>query len=119
MLRALGEILRSAHRARKPVSVCGEIAGDPVTALVLLGMGFDGLSMSPAALLKVKWAVRNVNVATMHAVAAEALRCESADAIDRVLDTMRRDMGLDRIATQSFASATQAVGRQHALCPAT
>jgi len=119
LLRALGEILRSAHRARKPVSVCGEIAGDPVTALVLLGMGFDGLSMSPAALLKVKWAVRNVNAATMHAVAAEALRCESADAIDRVLDTMRRDMGLDRIATQSFASATQAVGRQHALCPAT
>ena len=59
LLRALHQIVESAHKAGAPVTVCGEIAGDPAMGLLLLGMNFDGLSMSPAALSRVKWAIRH------------------------------------------------------------
>lgn len=95
LLRALKQISDSAQRAGKPVTVCGEIAGDPAMALVLLGMGFNGLSMSPAVLLEVKWAVRSVTTATLRAMAAEALRCESPDGIHRLLGIIRGDIGLE------------------------
>jgi phosphotransferase system enzyme I (PtsP) len=98
--------------------VCGEIAGNPATALVLLGMGFDALSMGPAALLKVKWAVRQVSNTTMRAMAAEALRCERVDDIESVLHAIRRDIDLDRMANPSAANTRQATDCRHDRCKA-
>lgn len=60
MLEALNLIVTSAKGAGKPVSVCGEMASDLVMAMMLIGMGFDGLSLNPTALLEVKWAIRPV-----------------------------------------------------------
>ncbi|MGB5831774.1 MAG: putative PEP-binding protein [Thiohalocapsa sp.] len=54
VLDAIRQAIETAHRVGKPVSVCGEIAGDPAGALVSLGLGVDGLSMSPALLGEVK-----------------------------------------------------------------
>ncbi|MCL4316069.1 MAG: phosphoenolpyruvate-protein phosphotransferase PtsP, partial [Gammaproteobacteria bacterium] len=59
VLRALMQVVEGAHRNKKPVSVCGEMAGDPAAALLLLGMGVDSLSMSVASLPRVKWMIRN------------------------------------------------------------
>jgi phosphotransferase system enzyme I (PtsP) len=80
-----------------PVGVCGEIAGDPAIALLLLGMGFDSLSMSPSALPRVKWGVRAVAASRMRALAAEALRCERVDAVHRLLAVVRNEIGLERL----------------------
>jgi phosphotransferase system enzyme I (PtsP) len=49
VLDAIHHVIKAAHRRDKPVSVCGEMAGDPAGVLLLLGMGVDALSMSPAA----------------------------------------------------------------------
>jgi phosphotransferase system enzyme I (PtsP) len=58
VLNAIRQVIEAAHRQGKPVSVCGEMAGDPAGALLLLGMGADALSMSPALLAEAKLAIR-------------------------------------------------------------
>ena len=97
LLAALKMVVDSAHRAGKPVSVCGEIASDPAMGLLLLGMGFDGLSMSPAALPRMKWAVRSVTFERMRSLAAEALRCERPSAIRSLLDAVVVDIGWEEL----------------------
>jgi phosphotransferase system enzyme I (PtsP) len=54
VLNAIHHVIEAAHRHGKPVNVCGEMAGDPAGALLLVGMGVDTLSMSPALLAQVK-----------------------------------------------------------------
>lgn len=54
-LMALQVIIEKAHSVDTPVSICGEMASDPVLVLLLLGLGLDSLSVSMASLPSVKW----------------------------------------------------------------
>ncbi|MCP5265832.1 MAG: phosphoenolpyruvate--protein phosphotransferase [Burkholderiaceae bacterium] len=54
ILRLISGTIRAANKAGKPVSVCGEMAGDPYATRMLLGMGLVQFSMHPASLLRVK-----------------------------------------------------------------
>ena len=74
-------LVERARRAGKPVSVCGEMAGDPAAALLLIGMGIDSLSMSLGNLLKVKWMIRSVPLSVAQALVADVLGLESAQQI--------------------------------------
>lgn len=58
VLTALYEVLMLCNSHRRPVSVCGELAGDPMGAILLVAMGYRSLSMSHKNLLKVKWLLR-------------------------------------------------------------
>jgi phosphotransferase system enzyme I (PtsP) len=58
VLKALLQVTSAAHRERKKISICGEIAGDPAAVILLIAMGFDALSMSASQLLRVKWLIR-------------------------------------------------------------
>jgi phosphotransferase system enzyme I (PtsP) len=60
VLRALKMIVDAGHAEGKPVSICGELAGDPGAAVLLMAMGFDVLSMSAYNLPKVKAAIRQI-----------------------------------------------------------
>ncbi|WP_315924978.1 phosphoenolpyruvate--protein phosphotransferase [Mesorhizobium sp. SP-1A] len=53
-LRALKEIAVAGHRNRTPVTLCGELAGKPISAMALIGLGFRSISMSPASIGPVK-----------------------------------------------------------------
>ena len=53
-LRALRQIVREAGKASLPVTLCGEMAGNPLAAMTLIGLGYRSLSMSAAALGPVK-----------------------------------------------------------------
>jgi phosphotransferase system enzyme I (PtsP) len=119
LLQALKQIAESAQRAGKPVTVCGEIAGDPAIALLLLGMGFHELSMSPAVVLKVKWAVRRVSSVTMRSVAGKALQCESSLEIHRLLETVRLEIGLDRLTPHPEVDQIQGNRAQQSVITAT
>ncbi len=81
VLRTLRQIVEEAHRAKLSVGVCGEMAGDPVFAPLLLGLGMDSLSMSPAWLPSVKYLIRAMTMKDARALAAEALAMESASEI--------------------------------------
>jgi signal transduction protein with GAF and PtsI domain len=75
LLHVVGDIVQRAHHHNKPVSVCGEMAGDPASALLLLGLGVDSLSMIPSSLPRVKWTIRSFK----HAASTQACRRGAQD----------------------------------------
>lgn len=85
ILRALKLIVEATGRAGKPVSVCGEMASDPGCALLLLGLGIDSLSVSAAALPRVKWAIRSVELPQIKLLAKKALMLERPESIRQLL----------------------------------
>ena len=90
ILRTLRNVVDEAHRQNLPVSVCGEMAGDPVFAPLLLGLGVDCLSMSPAWLPSVKYLIRAMTMADARALAAEALSLSSPKEIYARCDAFYR-----------------------------
>jgi phosphotransferase system enzyme I (PtsI) len=86
VLRLLKMVADAARAAGKPASVCGEMASEPLSAFLLLGLGYDTLSVAPPALPLVKWVVRQVSLARARDAAGAALEARSAD---RVLDLLR------------------------------
>jgi len=94
VLRAIRQVVQSAHEMGKPVSVCGEMAGDPAAALLLLGMGVDSLSMSSASLLRVKWAIRSFSLPQVQTLLDEAWKLEDASAVRALLHNSLEEAGL-------------------------
>jgi phosphotransferase system enzyme I (PtsI) len=73
VLELVAATARAAAGAGRPVGVCGESASDPLMALVLTGLGITSLSMSPAALPAVRFALRRHTLEQCRAMAAAAL----------------------------------------------
>ena len=78
IVRLIKSIVEAAHRRRIRVSVCGEMAGDPVLAPLLLGLGVDELSAAPSLVLPLKFLIRRLKLSEAQTLAALALECESA-----------------------------------------
>jgi phosphotransferase system enzyme I (PtsP) len=62
-LRALREIVRAAERHNTPLQLCGELAGDRLSALALLGLGYRSISMPPASVGPIKEMIRSIDMA--------------------------------------------------------
>lgn len=77
VLRMLERIIVEGHKQKIPVSVCGEMAGDPVFAPLLLGLGVDCLSMAPAWIPAVKYIVRAMTMEDARTLAIESLKMNS------------------------------------------
>jgi len=86
---ALTHIGRCARAAGKPSSVCGEMAGDYATALMLLGMGFTGVSVAPNLLNEIKYAVRRTPSSEALEIARAAQAESSVEGVRRVLQQVR------------------------------
>lgn len=85
VLSAMATLAREARRLDRPISVCGELAGDPAGALLLMGMGFDALSMNAPSLPKVRAAIRRVTLQGARELVAETLRLDSPGEVRRHL----------------------------------
>jgi phosphotransferase system enzyme I (PtsI) len=85
VLRSLRHTVHSGHSAKRWVGVCGEMAGDPLTAILLVGLGVDELSVSCFDLPRVKAAIRSVPAMKARDLAERALLCESASAVRALL----------------------------------
>jgi phosphotransferase system enzyme I (PtsI) len=85
IVRQLQRVLEVGKAAGLPVSVCGEMASEPLSAVLLLGLGYDCLSVSPPALSVVKWVVRTVPEAAALQAATAALTATSAAEVSNVL----------------------------------
>jgi phosphotransferase system enzyme I (PtsI) len=90
VLRTLKQIIVAAHRQKIEVGVCGEMAGDPVFAALLLGLGVDSLSMTPTWLPPVKYLIRAMKMSEAEALAAKALTMDSPKAIYAMCDAFYR-----------------------------
>ena len=94
VLRALQSITEAAAVFNRPVSVCGELAGNPLATILLIGMGVDVLSMSAGSLLRVKWVVRSISRTRARQILQVALRMEDAEQVRRLLENTLEEMGL-------------------------
>jgi phosphotransferase system enzyme I (PtsP) len=94
VLRAMQQIVEGAKLEKTPVSVCGEMAGDPAAAILLLGMGIDYLSMSAANLPRVKWVIRTFTRRRARQLLKEALTLEYTHTIRNFLNAALDDAGL-------------------------
>jgi phosphotransferase system, enzyme I, PtsP len=81
VLRAIQQVVDAAHQFGKPISVCGEMAGDPASVLALLGLGVDSLSMSVSSLPRVKWVIRSFTRAETRDLLDQAWSMEDPRAI--------------------------------------
>jgi phosphotransferase system enzyme I (PtsI) len=81
ILRLIKMTVDAAHAQGIWVGVCGEIAGDPVLAPLLVGLGVDELSAAPAAIDSIKYIIRRVKHSEARALADFALQCESPSDI--------------------------------------
>jgi phosphoenolpyruvate-protein kinase (PTS system EI component) len=85
IVRQLHHVLQVGRAAGIPVSVCGEMASESLSAVLLLGLGYDRLSVSPPALALVKWVVRTVPEPAAARAAESALAAASAEEVSESL----------------------------------
>lgn len=85
VIRLVDQVVQTARRQGKWVSVCGEMASDPQAAPLLIGMGVDALSVTPRMYLRIKQAVRGLSFEAMAKIVAKALECSDSEDIRRLL----------------------------------
>lgn len=85
VVEALFEISHQCRRIGKPVTICGEMAGKSVSALMLLGMGFHRFSMNPLALMEIKRILTHVHASYATHVVRQIRRFPSATQIEEFL----------------------------------
>ena len=85
VLRTIAGIVAAGAASGVPVSVCGEMASDPLQAVVLVGLGVRELSMSPGAIPRVKAVLRGVAEEDARRLAAIAMGLPTAAAIETML----------------------------------
>ena len=85
VLRSLSFIFASSHRKKKPVSVCGEMAGDPLYAPLLLGLGADELSVSQSSVAEVKFLIRKLSKDKLVEIAKELQHMTDSELIEKRL----------------------------------
>jgi phosphotransferase system enzyme I (PtsI) len=87
ILRLITGVVHAGRRYDRSVSVCGAMASDPLSAVLLLGLGVRALSMEAAAIPEIKEALRRVTIVEAEAVGAEALTHVTAEAVERCVVT--------------------------------
>ena len=85
VVRQLHRVLEVGRATGLPVSVCGEMASEPLSAALLIGLGYERLSVSPPALPLVKWVIRTIPEAAAQRAAAGALAAASAAEVSEAL----------------------------------
>ena len=85
VLRVIRDVIKLGKARGKPVAVCGEMAGDPMFAPLLLALGLEEFSLHPATLLELRRAIRGLNLEALRKRAPALLRAGDRKAIERWL----------------------------------
>ena len=88
VLRLVKHIIDTAHQHHLWVGMCGEMAGDPRLALILLGLGLDGFSTSPVNIPEIKRAIRSVKMSEAQKIAEEALSLSTGTEVETFVEKM-------------------------------
>lgn len=99
VVHVVGDIIQRGHRQNKPVSVCGEMAGNPASVLLLLGLGVDSLSMTPSSLPRVKWTIRSFTMKQARVLVDKALKIDNEADIESCLEGRRPQLARAREVT--------------------
>ena len=101
VLSALQFVVTEARTEGIPVSICGEMAGDPGAAVLLMAMGYDVLSMNATTLLKVKSVIRSMSMEAAQDLLDQAMRLDDAQMIRSAVDLALYNAGVDRLLRSS------------------
>ena len=85
MFRLIGKVVHDFSAAGKPVSVCGEMGGDPLSAAVLIGLGFRKLSMGVASVPSIKKLITGITIPRAEALAKAVVEMSSAGEVEEYL----------------------------------
>jgi phosphotransferase system enzyme I (PtsI) len=89
VIKLIKSIIRAARRGKVETSLCGEIAGDPIYTMLLIGLGLRHLSLVPSQIPAIKQVIRNVNVGECERLARKV---GSLDSDRRILSTLRKEL---------------------------
>lgn len=95
VIRLISMVIKAGHEKGIPVGMCGELAGNPAAAILLLGLGLDEFSMSPAMALRVKKAICTTDMKTARTVSEVVCTMESSGRIEEYLSLKNKELGLD------------------------
>ncbi len=82
ILRLIKSIIDAAHQAKIKVAMCGEMAGEPFLALILLGLGLDEFSLPPQVIPELKYIIRSVEFKAAQEIAIRALELSTGIEIE-------------------------------------
>lgn len=94
MLRMIKGIVQAAHQGDIITGMCGEMAGDPLNTIVLLGLGLDELSMNPVSIPQVKRIIRNITMEEARALAERALHLENSEQVRAIIKEGLKDLNI-------------------------
>lgn len=97
LLEALIQVADGAQAEGKQVSICGELAGNPMAAVLLLAMGYDVLSMNVTSLPRVKHAVRSITASDAKALLVEVRHMDSGQAVEERLSRFFHERDLQQM----------------------
>jgi phosphotransferase system enzyme I (PtsP) len=95
VLKALVQIVEAAHQAKKPISICGEMASDPLAVPLLLAMGFDALSMNSFSIPRIKSVIRQISFNEARNTLVQILAMDNAADIRKYLNKELSRFNLD------------------------
>ena len=97
VLHSLYKTVTDCHAEGKVAGICGEMAGDPVLAVLLMGMGFDSLSMNATSLPKVKAVLRQITMAKAKEILAEVMEQDDPSVVRSIINLELSRLGLGRV----------------------
>jgi len=89
VLRLIQFVIESAHRSKIPVSMCGEMAGDPLATILLVGLGLDEFSTVPKSIPKIKQIIRSIKFKDAKRISKRALIFKTQS---EVIDYLRKEL---------------------------
>ncbi len=96
VLRLIKNIIDVGHRAGIWVGMCGEMAGDPLFTLILLGLGLDEFSMPSIMIPEIKHIIRSVNMAQAKQIAEEAVSLPTASEVESFVNRKFQELGVSK-----------------------
>lgn len=97
VLRVLGGVIRACNKAGKPVTLCGEMAGQPRAFVLLMGMGLRQFSMSPAFVPTTKQLAAKLTVEMAEGIFQQALRLKTTANVKRFMSDRMREIAPDLV----------------------
>lgn len=94
VIRSIAYVVGQAKLAGKPISVCGDMAGNPASAILLMGMGVKNLSMASSSLPRVRYALRNFTHQRAVDLMEEAMKLEDPQQVHVLFNNAFNQAGL-------------------------
>ena len=104
VLSMIYQTVRAAHREGIPVAVCGEMSTDPISVLLLVGLGVDELSMTPWNVMSTKKIIRSINFEDVRDSALTVLQMDDAESVNEYMHKKYaqtiKDLGISSVVGQ-------------------